>query len=154
MKSATRGPPATTTVNTPCKRPRTSSVATDCRIVVRKAADTMSAMPPITRNTSDSHSSGACAVSPKPTIASPHTTMLTTTARPWRSIRWNQPENTPPITAPTDIAADSSAITVPPSAGSPNPSWAICGNRMRGIPKIMAMRSTTKDIRTILCPAR
>ncbi|SKF74380.1 Uncharacterised protein [Mycobacteroides abscessus subsp. bolletii] len=121
---------------------------------MRKAADTMSAMPPITRKSSASHSSGACAVRPNPTIARPHTTMLTTTAKPWRSIRWNHPENTPPMTAPTDIAADNSAITVPPSAGSPNPSCAICGNRMRGIPKTMATRSTTNDISTILCPAR
>ncbi len=96
----------------------------------------------------------APAANPKPTIATPHTTIATTTARPWRRTRGNHPENTPPATAPTDIAAANNAIVVPPSTGPPKLSWAICGNSARGMPKIIAIRSTTNDISTTGLPAR
>ena len=43
--SPTRGPPATTTMNTPCSRPRIRSGAADCRIVVRNTALTASDAP-------------------------------------------------------------------------------------------------------------
>src|SRR5690348_11670059 len=69
-------------------------------------------------------------------------------------MRGNQPENTPPATAPTDMAADSSAIVVPPSIGPPKLSCAICGNSARGMPRIIATRSTTNDISTTVLPAR
>ena len=69
-------------------------------------------------------------------------------------MRGSQPENTPPATAPTDIAAASSAIVVPPSTGPPKLSCAICGNRARGMPRIIAIRSTTNDISTTWLPAR
>jgi hypothetical protein len=45
-----------------------------------------------------------------------HTTIEPTTSR-WRRILGGQPENTPPATAPAEIAATSSAIAVPPSTG-------------------------------------
>jgi hypothetical protein len=69
-------------------------------------------------------------------------------------MRGSQPENTPPTTAPTAIAADSSAIVVPPSTGPPKLSCAICGKSARGMPKIIAIRSTTNDISTTVLPAR
>ena len=37
---------------------------------------------------------------------------------------------------------------VPPSTGPPKLSCAICGNSARGMPKIIAIRSTTNDIST------
>ena len=87
-------------------------------------------------------------------MASPHTTMATTTTSPCRRIRGSHPENTPPATAPADIAAASSAIVVPPSTGPPKLSCAICGNSARGMPKTIAIRSTTNDISTTVLPAR
>src|SRR4051794_27218513 len=120
-----RGPPATTTVNTPCSLPRSSSDAACCRIVDLNADDTISAAPPIARNARAIHSqtraepSASPQATPKPTIATPQTTIATTTVRPCRRIRGNQPENTPPDTAPTAIAAASNVIVVPPSTGPP-----------------------------------
>jgi hypothetical protein len=87
-------------------------------------------------------------------MATPQTTIAITTASPWRLIRGSQPENTPPATAPADIAAASSAIVVPPSTGPPKVSCAICGNSARGIPRIIAIRSTTNDISTTWLLAR
>src|SRR3954453_18680704 len=43
--SPIRGPPVTTTMNTPCSRPRRASGVATCRIVLRKMALTMSAGP-------------------------------------------------------------------------------------------------------------
>jgi len=82
-----------------------------------------------------------------------HTTIEPTTSR-WRRILGGQPENTPPATAPAEIAATSSAIAVPPSTGPAELSWTIRGNRARGRPKIVAIRSTTNDINTTVLPAR
>ncbi len=69
-------------------------------------------------------------------------------------MRGSQPENTPPSTAPAAMAADSSAMVVPPSTGPPKLSCAICGNNARGMPKIIAIKSTTNDINTTVLPAR
>ena len=80
--------------------------------------------------------------------------MATTTARPCRWIRGSQPENTPPATAPTAMAAARYAIVVPPSTGPPKLWCAISGNSARGMPKIIAIRSTTNDISTTRLPAR
>ena len=83
---------------------------------------------------------------PKPVIASPHTRMQATTARPCASTRETQPLSTPPTTAPAGIAANSRAKTRPPSDGPPNSTSAISGKSARGIPKIIAIRSTRNDI--------
>ena len=72
--------------------------------------------------------------------------MQTITARPCASTRPTQPLSTPPSTAPTGIAAKSSAKTTPPSGGPPNTVSAISGNSARGIPNTIAMMSTTNDI--------
>ena len=69
-------------------------------------------------------------------------------------MRGSQPENTPPATAPTEMAAASNAIVEPPSTGPPKLSCAICGNSARGMPKIIAIKSTTNDISTTVLPAR
>ncbi len=120
----------------------------------------MSAAPPTAKNASAAHKTSPVRPpatplnSPNPTIASPHTTIAATTTSPWRRTRGSQPENTPPATAPAEIAAASSAIVVPPSTGPPKLSWAICGNSARGIPKTIAIRSTTNDINTTVLPAR
>ncbi|SKY28845.1 Uncharacterised protein [Mycobacteroides abscessus subsp. abscessus] len=58
------------------------------------------------------------------------------------------------MTAPAGIDANNSANAQPPSIGPPKFSWAICGNSARGMPKIMAMRSTTNDTIRILCAPR
>ena len=67
-RSPRRGPPATTTMNTPCIRPRISSGAAICSIDVRRTALTMSAAPATARQTTASQSAGA---NPNPTIATP-----------------------------------------------------------------------------------
>ena len=72
--------------------------------------------------------------------------MQTITARPCASTRDTQPLKTPPMTAPAGIAANSSANTRPPASGPPKSTCAISGKSARGIPKIIAMRSTTNDI--------
>lgn len=56
---------------------------------------------------------------PKPTIAAPHTRIAAMTASPCLRTRGNHPENTPPATAPNDIAAASNAMVVPPVTGPP-----------------------------------
>ena len=66
------------------------------------------------------------------------------TATPCRRTRDTHPENTPPSTAPTGIAANSHANAKPPPSGPPNDSCAIWGNSERGMPNTIAMRSTTK----------
>jgi hypothetical protein len=83
---------------------------------------------------------------PKPAMAAPHTRMQTITARPWASTRDTQPLNTPPSTAPAGIAANSSAKARPPASGPWKSTWATSGKRARGIPKTIAIRSTTNDI--------
>ena len=67
-KSPARGPPATTTMNTPCSRPRIRSGAATCRIVERYAALTMSQAPDSARQTAPTQSS---AVRPTDPTASP-----------------------------------------------------------------------------------
>ena len=57
-RSPSRGPPATTTMNTPCIRPRISSGAAICSIDVRSTALTMSAAPATARQSTASHSAG------------------------------------------------------------------------------------------------
>ena len=86
------------------------------------------------------------AATPKPTIASPQTRMATITARPCRSTRDTQPDSTPPTTAPAGMAAKSSAKARPPSLGPPKSTSAISGKSARGMPKTIAMMSTTNDI--------
>ena len=55
-RSASRGPPATTTMNTPCMRPRISSVATVCSIDDRYTELTRSPAPATARHSTASHS--------------------------------------------------------------------------------------------------
>jgi hypothetical protein len=65
---------------------------------------------------------------------------------PWRRTRPIHPENTPAVTEPIAMLADSHPkATVDPS----NRSAAIWGNRARGIANAMAMMSTAKDIITM-----
>ncbi len=75
----------------------------------------MSAAPPIAKTRATHNKAFACppanpAARPKPTIATPHTTIAITTASPCRWTRGSQPENTPPATAPNAMAADRYAI--------------------------------------------
>ena len=94
------------------------------------------------------------AATPKPTIATPHTRIATITARPCRSTRDTQPDRTPPTTAPAGIAAKSSANATPPSFGPLKATSASSGNSARGMPKTMAMMSTTNDIISTGCVRR
>ncbi len=87
-------------------------------------------------------------------MASPHTRIETTTASPCRSTLETQPEKTPPRTAPAGIPAKSSAKTSPPAWGPPKSRWAISGNSARGMPKTIAIRSTTNDIISTGWPPR
>ena len=50
VTSPSRGPPATTTMNTPCSRPRNWSGEAACRIVIRNTALTASAAPASARH--------------------------------------------------------------------------------------------------------
>ena len=76
------------------------------------------------------------------------------TARPCRSTRETQPENTPPSTAPIGMPANSSANAIPPPSGPPKSRCAISGNSARGMPKTIAMMSTTNDISSTGWPRR
>ena len=100
--SPSRGPPATTTMKTPDSRPRSASGVAVCRIVLRNTALTMSAAPATASSTTPSHSIRA---KPNPVIASPHTTIATSTASPCRCTRPSQPPNVAPSSAPTAMAA-------------------------------------------------
>ncbi len=91
---------------------------------------------------------------PKTVIAAPQAAMHHSTAAPVRRTRDTQPLKTPPTTAPAGMAANSRANASPPSVGPPKSRLAICGNSARGMPKIMAMRSTTKDMSRIGCRRR
>ena len=85
------GPPTTTTVNTPCSRPRTASDAALCSMLVRNAAEAMSAAPPITSisTAADEHRPLArCRRGPRRgrsrTWPDPRRSRDASTARPWR----------------------------------------------------------------------
>ena len=129
-------------------------------MLLRNADDAMSAAPPTTSISTATASIGPGAPSasptatPKPVIATPQTRMQTITARPCRSTRETQPEKMPPSTAPAGIAAKSTANASPPRSGPPNASWAISGKSARGMPKTIAIRSTTNDISSTGWPRR
>lgn len=59
----------------------------------------------------------------------------------------NQPLVSPPASTPMAIPAFSSPSCGPPPTGPPKVLSAISGNKARGIPKTIAMMSTTKVIR-------
>ncbi|WAL74506.1 hypothetical protein OU787_25245 [Kitasatospora sp. YST-16] len=110
-KSPRRGPPATTTMKTPWRRPRISSGAATCIIVLRKIIETVSAQPAAA---SRSRPSGRLRTSPKAAMARPQAATEVRTATPWRWMRPIQPEKRPPARAPTAGAA-ASRPTVPAS---------------------------------------
>jgi hypothetical protein len=101
-RSPSRGPPATTTMNTPCMRPCISSGAACCRIVERNTALTMSAAPAAASSSTPTHS---VVVRPNAVIATPQATIASSTARPCRLTRPNQPPPSAPIRAPAATAA-------------------------------------------------
>ena len=70
QRSASRGPPATTTMNTPCIRPRISSVATVCSIDDRYTELTRSPAPATARHSTASQSEW---VRPNRATPAPHT---------------------------------------------------------------------------------
>ena len=129
-------------------------------MLIRNAADAMSAAPPIISISTAAPSiacgqlSASAVATPNPIIAKPHTRIAATTATPCRLTRDTHPEKIPPATAPAGIAANSSANAQPPSSGPPKLSCAICGNSARGIPKTIAMMSTRNDIISTGCPRR
>jgi len=92
------------------------------------------------------HWSASATATPNPVIAVPHTAMQTMTATPCRSTFDTHPLSTPPMTAPAGMAANNSANISPPLSGPPKSTWAISGNSARGMPKTMAIRSTTNDM--------
>lgn len=114
-RSAMRGPPATTTVNTPCIRPRMSSVAAAWRIVPRKTIETMSATPARARKATAHH---RLRLSPNPVMATPQAITAAMTIRPWRRAREKVPDSRPPATAPSGIAAKSRPSAKPSPQGA------------------------------------
>ena len=82
------------------------------------------------------------AASPDSATAAPQPTIATVSATPCRRTRPIQPEDSPPITAPIEIAANSQ----PTADGPPNRSSATSGNSARGIANTIAMMSTPNDI--------
>ena len=96
-RSASRGPPATTRKNTPCIRPRISSVAAVCRMAPRNTMLTRSAAPASARNTAATHS---LPDSPNAAIAAPQAITAIAVAAPCRRSRVNEPENSPAANAP------------------------------------------------------
>ena len=122
--SATRGPPATTTMKMPWSRPRSSSDAAVCSMLIRNAAEAMSAPPPTHQH---QHA-------PRPASGVRHATAERPPARrrrrsrPWTAPRPGRrrsppgparrparpsPSSTPPITAPAGMAAKSSGEREP-----------------------------------------
>src|SRR5262249_19899354 len=144
--SPSRGPPVTTTMNTPCSRPRSWSGAYTCSIVCRYTAETRSAAPAAASSSTAGHSErarpAAATVRPQAITAAP-------SASPCRRTRPIHPEDSPPTTAPSAIAAYSQ----PTAPGPPNRRSAASGNSARGIASTMAAMSTTNDISSTGRPA-
>ena len=83
---------------------------------------------------------------PKPATANPNTTIEPTMTRPWWTTRTSPPENRPASTAPAaKVALSTPVVKAPP----PRKSTPTAGNSTLGIAMIMAIRSTTKVIRTL-----
>ena len=131
-RSASRGPPATTTMNTPCIRPRISSVATVCSIEDRYTELTRSPGP------GDAPAPARPATASRPARTArrrgPTRRWRPSPPRPGAATRCSQPENSPAATIPIGIAANSSPSAMPPPGGSPNTVCDISGNTTRGIP--------------------
>ncbi|MCB5281515.1 hypothetical protein BJQ89_01260 [Arthrobacter sp. ES1] len=154
--SPTLGPPATTTMNTPCKRPRRWSGAEACRMVVRKTALTESAMPasPQHRAAGSSHHvtppapefPASTTTRPKPAIEAPQPITDQTTAVPCRRTAPSGPEKRPARNAPTAVEASRmpTVVSPPPIMTAP-----IAGRSARGWARIIATRSITKVIRKL-----
>src|SRR4051795_5417644 len=121
--SPIRGPPVTTTMNTPCNRPRNASGVATCRIVLRKIALTMSAAPAMPSRSNASHST---LVNPNSAMEPPQMTTETRTAKPCRRTRPAQPDVTAPTSAPSDGAAASKPTVPAPPWNHVTP---IAGNR-------------------------
>ena len=68
--------------------------------------------------------------------------------------RGSQPENTPPAPHRPRSPRPAARSLAPPSSGPPKLSCAICGNSARGMPKTIAIRSTTNDISSTGCAGR
>src|SRR4051812_35697992 len=86
--SPSRGPLATTRLNTDDIRPRMWSGVSDCEIVDRHTALTLSAAPAIAKRTSAGQS---VLIRPAPAIATPQTATLASTIRPSHRARSSQP---------------------------------------------------------------
>ena len=156
ISSPRRGPPATTTTNTPCSRPRRWSGVADCRIEPRKTPESESAAPPTAMHSAaranasvrrGSPSGRDCAhhtTPPNAATAAPHTRIETYTPQPCACRRVNGAENSPARNAPAAIAASST-----PTAASPPPSTTapMAGSRARGNAVVMATMSARKVIR-------
>jgi hypothetical protein len=136
-RSPSRGPPATTTRNTPCIRPRMSSGAAVCSIEDRSTALTMSPAPATARNSTASHRVGA---SPNPMIATPQTTMAASTTAPCRSTRDTHPDVSPMSRAPIETPANSQPSAFGDPAYRPSVS---SGNTACGQANSIATTSTT-----------
>ncbi len=147
--SASRGPPATTTVKTPCIRPRISSVAADSRMAPRNTIDTMSATPAAARNATAIH---RFVLRPKPATATPQAATAPRTMSPWCRAREKVPEKSPPSTAPIGMAANSRPRARPSPYGA-KVCAASSGNRARGMPNTIAMMSARNDSSSTLCRA-
>ncbi len=140
-KSPSRGPPATTTMNTPWRRPRIRSGVAAWSMVLRNTIDTVSAQPATARKIRPGHS---CRDRPKAAMAAPQAATASRMARPCRRMRPSQPENSPPRTAPTAGAATSRPTVL---ASPANQRTATAGNSARGWASTIAARSEKKVIR-------
>ena len=137
-RSPSRGPPATTTMKTPCIRPRISSGAASCSIDERSTALTMSPAPATARNSTASHSESRQAEADD--RHAPHRDRASTTA-PCRSTRDTQPEVSPMSSAPMETPANSQPSAFGESVNRVSDS---SGKTACGQAKHMAMTSTTK----------
>jgi hypothetical protein len=101
-RSPRRGPPATTAICTPIRRPRIPSGPANWMIVLRNTADSTSAQP---ATASSSRASGSQCATPNAVIAAPQVSTASTTARPCRLTRPTQPLVSAPSSAPAPGAA-------------------------------------------------
>ena len=145
-RSASRGPPATTTTNTPCIRPRISSVATVCSIVERNTELTRSAAPAAASETTATHS-----VVVRPGEGDPETPQAhgDRDRDPLARDAVQLPGEQPAERGSARDRGEEQAVRRP-TGGSPNVCSAASGNTARGMPKAIATRSMRNETSSTL----
>src|SRR4051812_48218259 len=145
--SPSRGPLATTRLKTDDIRPRMWSGVTDCEIVERQTALTLSAAPATANRM---HAGTIEVISPAAAMAMPHTATDPSTIRPSQRACSSQPVVSAATVAPAETDASRKPVPLAPAWKTLSDST---GNSARGIPNVIAQRSITK-LPTSACERR